>query len=187
MTITGQGWELLVERLGLHAAGSVTRTYGRYQLFRNGVAADPRGHMCECPGPGDNAVEGSGLRIAPGRYPLWTQFGRFRTIGYRDSATPPGADPMPALRLEETGNRVAILIHPGHPPTPYLSSVGCLNPIKALAAGEPMDFADSRDRVIAMIDDLRAFSPGAFASATGTRIENAWVIIVGEPMDPLAR
>ncbi len=180
---TGREWELRVERLSVHAFGEARRTYGRYQVFRDGRAdAALHGFMCECVGPGDNAVPGSGLRIEPGRYPLTTQFGRYRTIGYSQDLTAAGLDPMPSVRLEETGNRVAILIHPGHPPNLYLSSVGCLNPTGPLAPDQLMDFWESRARVIALIDDLRGLSPGAFARETNTRIDGAHVVIRGEPM-----
>jgi hypothetical protein len=186
VTPVGPGWELLVERLGLHLAGSARRTYGRYQVFRAGRAAPGlNGFMCECIGPGDNGTPDTGLRIEPGRYPLWTQFGRYRSIGYSADLTTPGLDPMPGFRLEETGARTAILIHPGHPPNLYLSSVGCLNPTRALSATEPMDYWESRARVIALIEDLRAFAPGAFTAETNTRIDNAFVVITGEPMTTL--
>ena len=110
------------------------------------------------------------------------QFGRYRSIGYCNDLTTPGLDPMPGVRLEETGNRTAILIHPGHPPNLYLSSVGCLNPTRALREDELIDYWDSRTRMIALIDSLRAFAPAAFATEINTPIENASVIITGEPV-----
>ena len=182
MTIAGLGWELLVERLVMHRAGEARRAYGRYQAYRGG-RPDPSlsGFMCECIGPGNNAVPGTGLRIEPGRYPLWTQFGRYRSIGYCNDLTTPGLDPMPGVRLEETGNRTAILIHPGHPPNLYLSSVGCLNPTRALREDELIDYWDSRTRMIALIDSLRTFAPTAFATETNTPIEDASIVIIGEP------
>jgi hypothetical protein len=181
--ITGRGWELLVERLRLHVAAGRRRTFGRYQVYRDGVAAPSHaGFICECAGPGNNAVADTGLRIEPGRYPLTTQFGRYRTIGYSEDLGEPGLDPMPAFRLEDTGRRVAILVHPGHPPDLYLSSVGCLNPTGPLAADQAMDFWESRARVIALIDDLRTFAPLAFASQVNTPIDAASVVIVGEPV-----
>jgi hypothetical protein len=182
MSLSGEGWELRVERLIVHAAGDARRTYGRYQVYRNG-RADPAlsGFMCECIGPGDNAVPGTGRRIEPGRYPLTTQFGRYRTTGYSQDLTTAGLDPMPSVRLEATGNRIAILIHPGHPPNLYLSSVGCLNPTGPLSPDQPMDYWESRARVIALIDDLRSFAPGAFAAEINTVIPSAGVVVVGEP------
>jgi hypothetical protein len=180
--ITGRGWEMLVERLRLHVAGERRRTWGRYQVYRDGVAAPAlAGFMCECAGPGDNAVPDTGLRIEPGRYPLTTQFGRYRTVGFATDLGEPGRDPMPGFRLEDTGARVAILIHPGHPPDLYLSSVGCLNPTGPLEPDQAMDFWESRARVVALIDDLRSFAPGAFVSQVNTPIDGACVVIVGEP------
>jgi hypothetical protein len=186
LTSARRSWELLVERLGLQTTGEGRRTYGRYRVFRDGVEAPAlQGFMCECIGPGDNATPDTGLRIEPGRYPLWTQFGRYRSIGYAEDLTTAGLDPMPGFRLEETGARTAILIHPGHPPNLYLSSVGCLNPTRALSASETMDYWDSRARVIALIEDLRAFAPDAFTAQTNTPIDNAFVVIAGEPMAAL--
>jgi hypothetical protein len=187
MAIEGVGWELHVFRLGLQKSGSRTRTYSTCQVYRDGKAVPGlAGNMCERTGPGDNAREGSGLRIKQGRYPLWTQFGRYQTIGYSTDLHTPGAAPMPAIRLMGTGNRIGILIHPGHPPNLFLSSVGCFNPTNPLTNTELMNFWDSRARVIALIDDLRSFAPRAFDTETMTHIENAWIVVDGEPMRVLA-
>lgn len=156
MPIPKQGWELHVVRRVIHKYRSKKRTYGDYQVYRDGAALPGlAGHMCECIGPGDNQHAGSGKRIEAGKYPLWTQFGRYRTIGYEPGPTPPGKPPMPGLRLEATGRRIGILIHPAHPPKPYLSSVGCFNPTGELAPPDWVNFAASRARVIALIDSLR--------------------------------
>ncbi|WP_207092527.1 peptidase S8/S53 subtilisin kexin sedolisin, partial [Rhizobium ruizarguesonis] len=72
---------------------------------------------------------------------------------------------------------------PGHPPTLFLSSVGCLNPTAPLFPTQTMDFWDSRRRVIALIESLKAFYPAAFRHEATTRIENAWVEIIGEPSE----
>ena len=182
MTITGQGWELFVERLCVQKAGERRRTWGRYQVHRDGVAAPGlSGFMCECVGPGNNAVADTGLRIEAGRYRLTTQFGRYRTSGYCEDLSEAGRDPMPGFRLEDTGNRTAILVHTAHPPNLYLSSVGCLNPTGPLEADQDMDFRESRARVVALIDDLRRFAPDAFATEVNTPIDGAFVVIVGEP------
>ena len=73
MPIAGNGWELHVERLGLHKSGSFVRTYGRYRVFLNGIALDGLdGFMCETTGPGSNAQAGNGKRVEAKTYPLWT-------------------------------------------------------------------------------------------------------------------
>lgn len=181
MAITGKGWELEVKRLGVQRNGSQKRTYGSYQVFIDGYPVDGlTGNMCESIGPGDNSRRDNGKRVEAGTYPLWTQFGRYRTIGYSG-----GPDSMPGLRLEGTGMRDGILIHPGHPPTLYLSSVGCLNPTSPLSRGQSMAFEDSRGRVVAMIENLRGFAPAAFRFEAMTRITGASVAIVGEPIEPL--
>jgi hypothetical protein len=40
MPISGHGWELNVQRLGVHVSGSKKRTYGSYQVFQDGRALD---------------------------------------------------------------------------------------------------------------------------------------------------
>lgn len=199
MPITGRGWEMLIVRLGIHDKGPRPRTYGTYQVFHDGVAVQAlSGHVCECAGPG-NTIADSGHDIPPGRYEVWTQFGKYKTIGFRTDLTPPGEQPMPALGLREPGNpdgvgaRTGILIHPGHPEDPnhpkdpYLSSTGCINLTQALKPADNMKFADSQPRVVALINDLQNFAPAAFASHTDdTRIEGAMLFIEGDPNNILS-
>jgi len=193
VTITGKGWEMQIVRLGIHDKGDRPRTYGTYQVFHDGKPVQAlSGHVCECSGPSDK-VNGSGHRIPHGRYEVWTQFGKYKTIGFRTDPNPPGEQPMPALGLRDPGNpngvgeRTGILIHPGHPKNPdhpvapYLSSIGCINLTKPLKPADRMDFLESRERVIALIDDLRNFAPAAFDSHSDTPITGATLLIEGEP------
>ena len=184
MPILGQGWELRVQRVGIQRRGTKKRTLGTYQVFIDGQAVrNLAGYMCESIGLGDNRQRGNGRRVEAGRYPLWTQYGRYVTTGYSNDMHTPGAAHMPGLLLLGTGNRVGILIHPAHPPSLYLSSVGCLNPSQQLSSDDVMNFWDSRARVIALIDSLRAHSPGAFEHpGVSTRLAGAFVVIDGEPM-----
>jgi hypothetical protein len=192
MPITGQGWELYVKRLGLHVSNLGKRTYDTYQVYRNGQPVPHlAGNMCECVGPG-NLVRRSGKRITQGRYPLSTHVGhdyRYRTIGYSTdlhSATP-WKEPMPGILLGGTEPRGGILVHPGHFPKLFLSSIGCFNPTKSLGAADKMDFWESRARVVAMIDDLRTFAPAVFQQDNeNTRIPDAWAVVDGEPMNVLS-
>jgi hypothetical protein len=186
MPISGSGWEFHVDRLGIQADGARKRTYGAYQVFVDGHAiAKLSGHVCECIGLGD-LVKNSGKRIPQGRYPLSTQFGpKYKTIGYTPDPAVPGKRPMPGILLGQTKPRIGIIIHPGHPPKLYLSSIGCLNPTDPLGPADLMDFSESRSRVIALIDSLRDFFPAAFQHATSTHIPNAWAVIDGEPMKSL--
>jgi hypothetical protein len=198
MPITGQGWEFHVQRLGLHKRGEEARTYGSYEVFIDGVSAgqnDPllKGNICETIGPGRN--DHKGVRIAQGRYQLTTQFGaRYESIGFSTS-TKIAADPlMPGIALTGTGQRSAILIHPGHPkkvgdpPVAYISSIGCFNPTRALTHNDDINFFESRLRLIALIDSLAAFDPDAFHKANGqpiranTEIDGAFAVVNGEPM-----
>lgn len=184
MDIVGSGWEMLVVRKSVHRFGSRKRTYGTYQVYLDGQAiVELAGHICESIGPGNNQQAGNGKRIEPGRYPLWTQFGRYRTIGFSKDGVEPGATPMPGILVGGTARRTGILIHPGHPPTLYLSSVGCLNPTAALTPDQTMEYFDSRARIIALIDSLRAFFPKAFEVEVKSRIENAFLIVQGEPRE----
>jgi hypothetical protein len=183
-------WELRVKRLGLQEHhGERTRTYGAYQVFIDGAPDTTlSGHICECTGPGENTQHGKDkhLRIHEGRYALSTQFGpHFRSVGFNTTPT----HPMPGFRLLGTEPRTDVLVHPGHPPTLYLSSIGCFNPTRPLTADQKMDFPDSRDRVIALIDSLKAHDPAAFAHdkiGHNTAIQKAFIVVDGEPMDPVS-
>jgi hypothetical protein len=188
--IEGHGWELLVTRLGLqHRPEEPVRTYGSYQVFIDGEPVPGLlGHICERTGPGDNTQNGKDnhLRIREGRYALSTQFGdHFRSVGFTADAT----HPMPGFALLGTQVRSGVLVHPGHPPTLYLSSIGCFNPTNPLNADQDMSFGDSRARVIAMIDSLRGHDPAAFAPGKigqNTAIANAFMVVDGEPMGPVS-
>jgi hypothetical protein len=187
--ITGHGWELQVKRLGLQSrAGEPVRTYGAYQVFIDGAMVPGlSGHVCERTGPGDNTAHGKShhLRIHEGRYALSTQFGTlYRSVGFTNDAT----HPLPGFLLLGTEVRTGIIVHPGHPPHLYLSSIGCFNPTKPLTADQKMDFTESRGRVIAMIDSLKMHAPAAFAHnkiGHNTAIQNAFTVVDGEPMDPV--
>jgi hypothetical protein len=186
--ILGHGWELLVQRIGLqNKPGEPTRTYSSYQVFIDGIPVGRLdGHMCERTGPGDNSRHGvqNHLRVREGRYPLSTQFGdRYRSANF--SAGP--EHPMPGFLLLDTGERTAILVHPGHPPRLYISAIGCLNRTRPRTHDQDIDFLDSRGRVIEMIDSLKTHDPSAFAHrmiGRNTPIAGALAVISGEPMGP---
>jgi hypothetical protein len=191
--MAGPVWELRITRLGLQRRADQVpsvRTYGAYQVFiDNQPVANLAGHICERTGPGDNSQNGKDnhLRIAQGRYRLRTQFGpRYRTVGF----TPDEHHPLPGFGFmeDDTGTRSDILVHPGHHPNLYVSSIGCLNPTRPLAEHDLIDFNESRPRVIALIDSLKLHDPGAFAPAKighKTPIKNAFAVVVGEPMGPV--
>jgi hypothetical protein len=187
MPITGTGWELHLQRLGMHKSGSLQRTYGKYQVHINGsVVESLTGFVGERLGPGDNKTKNNGKRIEAGTYPLWTQFGQYRSIGYSTDGEVPGVPPMPAVLLLGTGKRTGILIHPAHPPHLYLSSIGCLNPTRAIGPKDLIDFWDSRRRVIAILQSLQQFAPAAFKHEVTTRIKDASIVIEGEPTQQIA-
>jgi hypothetical protein len=182
-------WELQVKRLGLQKNGDKSRTYGAYQVVIDGTpVASLSGHICERPGPGDNTSQGvqHHVRIREGRYALSTQFGdHYRTVGFTNDAN----HPMPGILVLGTGARTAILVHPGHPPNLYLSSIGCFNPTEPLDPDDEMDFEDSRARVIALIDSLKQHDPDAFTQedniGNNTPITDAFIVITGEPTGPV--
>jgi len=56
--------------------------------------------------------------------------------------------------------------------------VGCIHPSKALAKGtDAINYAESRRRVIAIINDMAAFLGGKFPSKDGEPIPDAFVVI----------
>lgn len=159
---------------------SYPRTVGEYAAYWNGQAVPGLdGQIVERGGPGDNTTkigDNRDLRIKAGVYRLAVQNGKYRTNGYVVSSQP-DRQPKPALLLEDTGERFAVLIHPG---ADYLYSIGCLNPTSGLKnANSAMDFQDSRDRTIALIDFLRAKLGAAFPKS-GV-IPGASIRIEGEP------
>lgn len=182
----GNGWVIRVRRLAQHHRDGKSRTYGRYETFLDGrPIAGLRGFVCEAIGPGDNKTLNNGKRIEPGRYPLFTHWrgAKYASVGYAPDTEAAGALKMPAIRVGDTEARTDILIHPGHPPTPYLSSVGCFNLTAKLKPTQEMDYWESRARVIALLDSLRDFAPDAFVPTDITRIPNAWLLVEGEPGD----
>jgi hypothetical protein len=72
-----------------------------------------------------------------------------------------------------------VIIHPGQG---FLANAGCINPCTSLPnAAELIDFVPSRKRVIAIINDLKAFTGRTFPTKNGKKIPNAFVVIDGEP------
>ena len=185
--MSGQ-WQLRIERHGLQRFKHKVRTVGAYQIEIGGVVQPGlSGMMLESVGPGDNSRANNGKRIeASDRpYPLWTQFGAYRSIGYKPNHGIPGERPMPGLALAGTNKRTGILIHPAHPPNLYLSSIGCMNPTRPLGSAELADFWDSRRRVIDLIESLEAFAPKPFEHEVMRPIDGASVLVIGEPDDLL--
>jgi hypothetical protein len=191
VAILGRGWELHVRRVTEQERDEARRTVGTYQVHHDGQPAYDImiegevvplfGATAESPGPGQNempATPDNPTRIREGRYPLRTAGGTmYKTVGYRDDLEKLPA--MPGIGLGETGNRFAILIHPGK--DVFLSSYGCINLCRVLPDGnEIIAYAGSRRRVIALIEDMRRFL-GAFPDDGDREIAGAAVVIEGEP------
>jgi hypothetical protein len=184
MPIQNTGWELHVVRSSeqRRATDGKRRTVGTYQVFHDGIAQTGpglSGTIAETRGPGANKPAANNRRIEPGRYPLFTQGGtKYVTHGFPNSESR-HAQPKPGLELKQTGMRSEILIHPGQG---FLSSIGCINPCTRLPlATEMIDYLPSRKRVIAIIDDLKAFAGAGFPATNGKRIPNAFVVVDGDP------
>jgi hypothetical protein len=179
-------WEIRIVRTGEQKRGARTRTVGTYRVFHDGAPAPGEllsGECAEARGPGSNGAEAKDKRrIAPGRYPLLTSGGpTYVTTRYRSDYRI-GAK-MPGIELRETGEREDVLIHPGK--NAFLSAIGCINLCTRLpTAAERIDYRGSRDRVIAVIEDMKAFL-GTVPSSGDKAIPNAFAVIVGEPGPPV--
>lgn len=185
MPIPTTGFCLLVQRLKQEKRTSKAypRTVGNYACYWNGSPITAlTGQMVERGGPGDNTTAVGNvmdLRIAAGTYPLAVHSGtKYKTLGYSPSLSHT-ALPRPGILLKQTGERSAILIHPG---MDYVWSVGCLNPASGLVnANSAISFTDSRGRVIAIIDAIRSRLGASFPTSAGKTIPGAVVVIEGEP------
>jgi hypothetical protein len=185
-------WELRIKRLRQEKRKkqAFARTISAYQVFHdNEPVAGLSGFFVERQGPGDNKKSGDthDRRIEAKTYPLSTHSGakdkktgivKYKTIGY---AKTDGIGDLPraSIRFLDTGAREGILIHSGNG---YIWSVGCFNPGKDLKnADSNLKFAESREMVIALIDDMKKFLGDKFPTANNKPIPGAVAIIEGEP------
>jgi hypothetical protein len=192
MPIPNKGWVLHVVRQAQQkrAGQSYQRTVSRYQVYRDGVAAPGlSGWFAERQGPGDNKESGDthDRRIEAKTYRLATHKGGrtdkngvtlYITHGY---STDPSnrANLRPSIKLLDTGSRGGVLFHPG---SGWLWSIGCFNPGADLSAADGnLAWLDSRKRVIALIDDMKAYLGARFPASNNVRIPDAWMVIEGEP------
>ena len=173
-------WELRIQRIREETGPNKTRTVGNYQVLHDGKqVASLSGMTFETRGPGDNSHKDNNRCVEAGTYQLFTQDGKhYVTIGYKN-ATSPRTMPKPGLLLLPTGKREGILFHPG---VGFLSSVGCINPSKPLKGPQDrIDFIDSKQRVIAVIDDLKKLFGAGFPAKNGKPIKGAVVTIIAAP------
>lgn len=186
MPIVGTGWEILIVRKSVQeriitdkngVKRRYRRTIGTYKVYHDGTQVPGlAGTTAEARGPGENTKKDNGKRIEAGRYPLSTSDGpNYMTLNFAAGV----AYPRPGIELRNTNKRTDILIHPGHG---FLASVGCINPCKALPkSSDNIDVAESHARVVALIDDLKAFLGSKFPKVNGKSIPNAFVVVEGEP------
>lgn len=185
MAIPKSGFVIHLRRIRQEkrASKAYPRTVGEYACFWNGKAIPGlEGQIVERGGPGDNtdAVGNKrDLRIAQGTYRLAVHRGtKYATRGYSTSSSHTALQ-RPGILLKDTGERDAILIHPG---MDYVWSVGCLNPGSGLTSTKSaVNFSDSRKRVIAIIDALKEKIGGDFPNSGGAPIPGAVIVIEGEP------
>ena len=180
-TVPTKGFCIYLRRVRQERRSSMPypRTVGDYQCYWNGTAVSGlTGQIVERGGPGDNTTaigDNRNLRIRQGAYPLSVQDGNhYKTYGYNHQGSAP---PKPGLLLERTNERTAILLHPGDD---YIRSIGCLNPTGGLTdANSKIDFADSRARVVSIIDTMKAKMGTKFPRAGS--IPDTVLLIEGEP------
>lgn len=167
------------------------RTVGRYQLYVEGQPVPGiSGSTYERQGPGNNSTSGVSNhdRIEAGTYRLATHRGspwgagrtsKYRTIGFT-SSNADWAKSRPAIKVMDTNARTGILFHPAND---YLSSVGCIHFSAPLGGGATanIDWHDSRQRTIDIIDHVKSVLGNRFPDENNERIPEFHLQIVGEP------
>jgi hypothetical protein len=172
-----KGWTLAVQRIRSEerAGEGFARTVGTYSVLHDGVPRNAlSGMTVERQGPGDNGSIGKAQHrcIAAGDYPLRPHASqKYRTTGYASD----GSHPRPAIELGDTRDRSAILVHPADR---YGSTIGCINLSGPLTDAESdIVLPDSIKRVIAVIEDLRAYCGGRLNLAEDGSIQGAKIVI----------
>jgi hypothetical protein len=162
---SGSKFVIVLTRLGeqRRASFSFPRTVGEYHAYWEGqLLPEFSGYMAERQGPGDNTHTGKVEHrcIKEGTYNLGIANGpHYHTIDYIKAGVRPG------ILVEGTGDRDGILIHPCHDNDGYVSSIGCINPSAPLASGlSKIDFKDSYQRVVALIDAMHHHYASSFPS-----------------------
>jgi LysM repeat protein len=183
-------WEIRIERNREQTLGK-TRTVGTYQVYHDGEKASTIrigdvnvplfGTTAEAAGPSQNDKtdkEGFPTRIVARTYPMKTSGGpMYVTHGYRQDEAKEAK--MPGLELTDTGRRSDILIHPGK--DEFRSTVGCINLCTHLdTPQEKISYGGSRRRVIALIEDMKAFLGGL--PGPDQPIPNAFVVVGEEAL-----
>jgi hypothetical protein len=163
----------------MHVHLGEKRTVGSYQVYHDGVAQtapELSGDTAETKDPGKNHPKDNGLRIQQGYYPLQTWGGKsYATYGYEI----PSNRKKPAIEIKGVLPRTEILFHPGER---FLSSIGCINLCSGLRASSDMIYyPDSRQRVIAVIEDMKKFLGARFPQKNDLPIQDAFIAIDGEP------
>jgi len=184
MSIPKRGWAFVVTRLGpWPGKPKRLRTVGRYQVYRDGVVVPGlSGGTIERQGPSDNSATGERehRRVEAGKYPARThRTTSYKTSGYKSSGQPP----KPAIGLggpqASMGARDGILVHPA---AGFGSTIGCINLGPEITGpNSKLTMRDSLRRVVAVIDDLKAFAGPRFPGPDSEAISGAFVMIIDPP------
>lgn len=166
------------QRPGMGFQRSIGSYYATYEGER---LPNLGGTTVERQGPGDNGPTGvfQHRRIASCAYPLFSvRTDKYATVGFSEAANLLDR-PWPAIGIENTGSRTGIMIHPA---MGYVMSIGTINLSKPLAdAQSNIEFADSRARVIALINAVKE-KLGTVPEGNA-RIPNAYLVISDEGAD----
>ncbi len=184
-TSSMSGFILIVLRETVELRGSKRRTVGRYfALYKGERIPGIEGYTYESPGP-SNDRPGSGKRIRSGVYPLATTSGmRYDTFEFGGD-NKFGGKKRPGILIADTRERVAILIHPGKG---FLSAIGTINLSGKLKGPEDdIVFDDSLARVTQLIKAMKEKLGSDFPKEGFQKIPEAWLVLAGEPADPVTQ
>jgi len=184
MKVPRKGWVLVVERTGPWPGNRrLKRTVGTYHVYHDGVAVPKlSGGTAERQGPSDNGAVGKRehRRVEAGTYPARTHdTTSYKTSGYKSSGQPP----KPAIGLggrgASMGSRDGILVHPA---SGTGSTIGCINLGPEITGPDTrLVMRDSLRRVVAVIDDLKAYAGSRFPGPDSEAVPDAFVMIVDPP------
>ena len=180
------GWEFHIVRKSeqRRASDGKRRTVGEYQIFHDGVkqeGAGLSGTVAETRGSAPTNLLATIAASRKDATPCSLRTARNMSRSATRIRRSTFAKPKPGLELKETGQRAKR--SPLSTPAKVFSRASAdINPCTSLPdAAEMIDFVPSRKRVIAIINDLKAYVGDTFPTTNGKRIPNAFVVIDGEP------
>jgi hypothetical protein len=168
-------WELRVSRKTEQTRNGKRRLVGRYQVFHDGrPAIGLHGAIAESLGPRATAPVTDETPEVFCAHVINDE--KYATIGYSLNANP-AALQRPGLLFVSADQQRRLLLHPARG---FCWSVGTIHLASKLDhSAFDIDFADSRARTIALIDDLRAFVGFGFPTSAGSKIPRAKIMFSG--------